>query len=71
MIKLKSSSQCKLLFEEKKDNLEFVWLAIHGEQLVIAWKIIIQLLLFSSTYMYEVEFFIHALIKSTNETADY
>jgi hypothetical protein len=31
LMELRSSSQCKMLFEEKKDHLESFWLTIHNE----------------------------------------
>lgn len=60
-----------MLFEEKEDNLESFWLTIYNEQLVTVGKAIIQLLLFSSIYMYEVGFAILAFTKSVNKTAGY
>lgn len=65
MIELRSSSQCKILFEEKKNHLESFWLTIHSEYPVLAREVEMQLLLFPSTYMHEVRFSIQAFMKST------
>ncbi|KDR14719.1 SCAN domain-containing protein 3 [Zootermopsis nevadensis] len=65
MMELRSSSQCKMLFEEKRDHLESFWLTIHNEYPEVAGEAMMQLLQFPSTYMCEVGFSTIAFRKST------
>jgi hypothetical protein len=65
MMELRSSSECKMLFGDKKDHLESFWLTIHDEYPVVAGEAVMQLLPFPSTYVCEVGFSTLAFIKST------